>query len=217
MGDAMTTNDRGDEPPARRRLDPAERRAQILGAARSLFGAATYEGVSTHDIAAAAGVTRGLITHYFGGKRELFLESVRQMLSFPALVIDSLPKVSPEQRAAIAVDRWLDVVERNKDMWLAAIRARSMRSEPDLEEIIQQAYEDDVDLVLRAAMLEDVVEGKETLRAMVRAFGGLAREATREWLVHETMTRAEVHVYVTDVLLHILQTTFPAVRAAGKE
>ena len=53
-------------PPKYHRLDPGQRREQILDAANALFAERAYDEVSIEDIAGAAGVTRGLVHHYFG-------------------------------------------------------------------------------------------------------------------------------------------------------
>jgi AcrR family transcriptional regulator len=54
-------------------MEPDARRAEILGVARRLFGAKSYSTVSIADIASEAGVARALVSHYFGGKRLLYL------------------------------------------------------------------------------------------------------------------------------------------------
>jgi AcrR family transcriptional regulator len=41
------------------RLDPGQRREQVLDAANALFAERAYDGVSIEGIASAAGVTRG--------------------------------------------------------------------------------------------------------------------------------------------------------------
>ena len=55
------------------RLDPAARRDQILDAANALFAERAYDEVSVEDIANAAGVTRGLVHHYFGGRKDVYV------------------------------------------------------------------------------------------------------------------------------------------------
>jgi AcrR family transcriptional regulator len=61
--------------PARRRMAPEARRAQILDSARGAF---VKNGFSarTKDIAADAGVNQGLVYHYFDSKEKLFEEAV---------------------------------------------------------------------------------------------------------------------------------------------
>ena len=55
-------------PPRYSRLDPEHRREQILDAADWLFAERAYDAVSIEDVAKAAGVTRGLVHHDFGGR-----------------------------------------------------------------------------------------------------------------------------------------------------
>ncbi|WP_342660261.1 Fatty acid metabolism regulator protein [Rhodococcus ruber] len=61
----------------RGRRDSA-RRQQILDTALELFATRAYEDVSVDDVCDRAGVAHGLISYYFGGKRGLFAEAVRQ-------------------------------------------------------------------------------------------------------------------------------------------
>ena len=64
--------------PRGRRLSPDARREHILEAARQVFSQRPYAGVSTRDIAEAAGVARSLVHHYFGGIAEVFMAVVAQ-------------------------------------------------------------------------------------------------------------------------------------------
>ncbi|GAB3278242.1 TetR/AcrR family transcriptional regulator [Parasphingorhabdus pacifica] len=198
----------------RRRLEPDARRAEILSVARRLFGAGSYTSVSTSDIAREAGVARALINHYFGSKRGLYLQVVRQMLIVPASVAENLPRTTVQERISISVDRWLDVVDRNKDMWLSAIGSEAIGRDTDIEQIMLESDEITTDRVLEAAMMTDVVDGREELRAMIRAYGSLLKAASREWLVRGTLNRADLHIMLTQSVLHLLNTVFPAVRKA---
>ncbi|MFD9890590.1 TetR/AcrR family transcriptional regulator [Amycolatopsis sp. NPDC059027] len=207
----MTTGTKAPSGARRRRLEPAERRAEILAVARRLFGAGSYDSVSTSDIAEAAGVARPLINHYFGGKRELYLEVVRQMMIVPAPVAEALPDASMEERLAIGVDRWIDVIERNRDAWLTVIAAGR---DAEIEQIILEGDEIAADRVLEAALMSDVTEGREQLRAMIRSCGEMLRAASREWLVRGTLDRATLRTFVTETILSLLKVTYPAVLAA---
>ncbi|MFI0469136.1 TetR/AcrR family transcriptional regulator [Saccharopolyspora sp. 5N102] len=196
----------------RRRMEPDARRAEILSVARKLFGAGSYSTVSTSDIAAAAGVARALINHYFGSKRKLYLEVVRQMMVVPASVSERLPPTTPEERISICVDRWLDVVERNQEMWLSAISLEALGRDTEIDQIMLEADEIATDRILEAAMMADVVEGREKLRAMIRAHSSMLKAASREWLVRGILSRSDLHLMLTRTVLHLVNTVFPAVR-----
>jgi len=62
-----------DTPPKYRRLSADERRNQILDAANTLLAERGYEEVTVDHLAKAAGVARGLVHHYFGGRKEVYL------------------------------------------------------------------------------------------------------------------------------------------------
>ncbi|MEV0597784.1 helix-turn-helix domain-containing protein [Streptomyces sp. NPDC050315] len=196
----------------RRRMEPDARRAEILSVARGLFGAHGYTAVSTSDIAAEAGVARALINHYFGGKRQLYLEVVRQMMVVPASVSERLPPTTPEERLSICVDRWLEVVERNREMWLSAIGLQALGNDPEIDRIMLEADEIATDRILEAAMMAEITEGRQKLRAMIRAHSGMLKAASQEWLVRSTLSRSDLHVMLTRTVLHLLNTVFPAVR-----
>ena len=61
------------------RLDPGQRREQILDAANALLAQRPYDEVSIDDIANAAGVTRGLVHHYFGGRKEVYIALLERL------------------------------------------------------------------------------------------------------------------------------------------
>ena len=94
--------------PPRARLDAAQRRAQILDAANELFAEHGYDGVAVDDIARAAGVTRGLVHHYFGGRKDVYLGLLTWL---GAVREDELrPPTGRSARARVgdSVSRWLD-------------------------------------------------------------------------------------------------------------
>ncbi len=132
------------------RLEHDERRGQILAAAAKLFAERHYASVSTKDIADAAGVARGLLHHYFGSKRDLYLEVAREMLRVPELPVLATDAAKGDDLWASSVDGWLDLMEANRDAWLAATRAGETGHDPQLREILDEASEVVVERVLEA-------------------------------------------------------------------
>ena len=194
--------------PRWRRLEPDERRQQILAHAVRLFGEHPYPQVSTTDIARSAGVARGLVNHYFGTKRDLYLEVVRVMVTIPPVVLDQLPPGTPAQRVDASVDWFLDVVSRHGRSWLAAMGAGN---DPAVDRIRAEADDATADLMLTAFGLGSVQAQRDQLRAMLRSWTGLAKAAAREWLEPGPLTRQEVHLLLTHSLRTLIYETFPAV------
>lgn len=52
---------------------PAEKQDKIIDAALAAFGANGYKKTSVSDIAAAAGISKAMVFHYFGTKKALYL------------------------------------------------------------------------------------------------------------------------------------------------
>ena len=128
------------------RLDPAQRREQILDAANALFAERAYDEVSIEDIASAAGVTRGLVHHYFGGRKDVYIALLERL---GAQREEQLPPPvgrSARARVADTVSRWLDWTEANRTIWLATIAHGEDIADPDVRRVV-------ADLVRRAVAL----------------------------------------------------------------
>ena len=59
------------------RLATDERHAQLLAGARGLFAVHAFDELSTAEIARHLGVSKGLLFHYFGTKRGLYVATVQ--------------------------------------------------------------------------------------------------------------------------------------------
>jgi len=68
----------------------AVRRAQILGAAATVFARQGYHGSRMDDIVKEAGLSKGALYWYFKSKEELATALVHQMLADETLVMDEL-------------------------------------------------------------------------------------------------------------------------------
>jgi AcrR family transcriptional regulator len=190
----------------RRRLEPDARREQILLVAVRLFGERGYADVSTGDVARGAGVARGLVNHYFGTKKDLYLEVIRVMLTVPEIALTRLPAADLPTRADAIVSWFLDVVSRHSTSWLGAITAGGMAGDNDVDRVIAEAVDVAADRVLTAVGLP--ARGG-ALHAMARAYVGLATSTAREWLQRGELTRAQVQKLLTATLLAMVDQVFP--------
>ncbi|WP_433203295.1 TetR/AcrR family transcriptional regulator [Dactylosporangium sp. CS-047395] len=175
-----------------RRLEPDQRRAQLLSCAVRLFGRRPYADVSTSDIAAEAGVARGLINHYFGTKRDLYIEAVRGLVTVPPVAVEQLPDGDLRTRVDASVTWFLDVVSRHSTPWLAAVDA----GDPDVRRVLAEADEVAATSILTALGLPDT----GTHRAVMRAYCGLAKATAREWLERGALDRDRAHAVLATTL-----------------
>jgi AcrR family transcriptional regulator len=120
----------------KRRLKPEQRREQMLEAANDLFAERGYEEVSVEDIARSAGVTRGLVHHYFGGRAEVYIALLERL---DLIREESLrPPMGRSARARVAdsVSRWLDWTEANRMIYLGTIAPGEDLADPEVRRVI---------------------------------------------------------------------------------
>ena len=185
------------------RLDPEQRRDQILDAANTLFAEHGYDEVSVEDIAKAAGVTRGLVNHYFGGRKEVYIGLLQRL---GAIREEQLPPPtgrSARARIADTVTRWLDWTEANREIWLATIAHGDDIADPQVRQVVS-------DLVHRAVKLvathhADIAHDTPRLRHALDCWTALNRAATRQWLRGQA-TRQDTHELIATTLEHVLRT-----------
>jgi AcrR family transcriptional regulator len=198
------------------RLERDERREQILSCARRLFSERHYGAVSMGEVADAAGVTRGLLHHYFGSKRDLYLEVVRSMLTLPSsLFAEAAETNDPEAALTEAVDRWLKVVTRNRETFVAVAGTQEFGRDPEMEAIAEEARERSADQVIRILRPGDPEEASPELRALVRAYSGFVLAATLDWLERGQLSRVQVSELLVQGLLQLYREVLPRLEDPG--
>lgn len=193
----------------RTRLDPDVRREQILTEASTLFADRDYSSVSLEMIAVRAGVTRGLVHHYFGSKRGLFLAVVERAVSIPsdvALIPDGATG-SFEEIATLCVRRWMRMIESTGGLWLAADSGGVGGA--DADEVLSRARDDLVDRMIDEVPFPSSLD-RELLRSALRCYAAVARVATEEWLVGGTLSRSQTETLLRLELLGMVERIVPA-------
>ena len=197
------------------RLEHDERREQILATARTLFTQRPYGAVSTIEIAEAAGVTRGLLHHYFGTKRSLYLEVVKDLVDQPVLgLLNALTATPPDEAMPTwddSVALWMDVVETSREAWLAAISAGETGSDRAMHDILNEARERTASQVIAVLGLDE--KRTPEVRALVRGFGSFAEEVTREWLQRRRLSKEQARVLLVGALPGMVEQLLPGVVA----
>ncbi|MCM6772340.1 TetR/AcrR family transcriptional regulator [Nocardia sp. CDC159] len=194
----------------RRRLEPDERRAQILECAIAMFGERPYAAVSTAELAQRAGVARGLINHYFGNKRDLYLAVVRRMVTLPRPGQMVAPTGTTRERVDASVAWLLDTIGEHGSTWVKVTGHEGIGDDPEVQRILDEADDAAADRMLQMVGLGGAAHG-DALRALVRAYGGLVKAAGREWITRGSLDREQVHHLLADMLMTLVTTTFPKI------
>jgi AcrR family transcriptional regulator len=185
------------------RLDPGQRRDQILDAANTLFARRPYDQVSVEDIAGSAGVTRGLVHHYFGGRKEVYIGLLERLGAQREQGLRPPVGRSARARVGDSVSRWLDWAAANRTIWLATIARGEDIGDPDIRRVVAELVRRAVALV--AALHADIAEDSPRLRYALSCWTGLNRAATRRWLLGEA-SREATHELLASTLEHVLRT-----------
>src|SRR6188768_3924548 len=108
----------------------------MLDAANALFAERGYEEVSVEDIARSAGVTRGLVHHYFGGRKDVYLALLERLESVREEGLRPPVGRSARARVADTVSRWLDWTEANRTIYLGTIAPGEDILDSDVQRVV---------------------------------------------------------------------------------
>jgi AcrR family transcriptional regulator len=198
-----TRSPRSTRPPSgRSRLDPAQRREQLLDMGVRLLATRSLDELSIDDLAEEAGVSRGLLYHYFGGKQE-FREAVCRRAA-DELVARTAPPADgePAGRLLASVTAYLDYVIDNYQAYLSLVRGAA-GGNATLRQVYDDARASLTDRIFTADMDGEVVPDTPAARLVVRGWAALAEELVLTWIADPgPVTREE--------LLAILAGSLPA-------
>ncbi|MEM9188446.1 MAG: TetR/AcrR family transcriptional regulator [Myxococcota bacterium] len=177
----------------RTRLSVDERRHQLLELAVDAFSHRPYDEVSIEDIAQAAGISKGLLYHYFKGKRAFYLASLRhqaeQLLAATDLPQPDPPGPHPELLRQ-AVLSYLTFVSERGPGFTFLLRG-TMAGDPDVQAIVEH-----VRRVFASRLLEGLGRTYEDsappLRATLNGFVAFAERASLDWLSEPEMSKDEL-------------------------
>src|SRR5919206_1670034 len=108
---------------ARRRLSTGERREQLLSVGAQLFSECPYDDVWIERVAEIAGVSRGLLYHYFPTKRDFFAAVVERESERMLRMTETVPGVPVREQLTAALDTYLEYVETHAHGFRAFHRA----------------------------------------------------------------------------------------------
>jgi AcrR family transcriptional regulator len=190
----------------RARLTTDARREQLVALGGEIFSERPFDEVSIDDIAAAAGISKGLLYHYFPSKRDFYVAVVRHSADEMQAITDPDPGLPPLERLSAALDRYLEYVETHARGYATVLRA-GIGSDAEVAAIVEEVRASMAGRIL--GDLPAVGAAQPAVRVAVRGWVGFAEAASLEWLERREVTRDELR----DLLIRALTG---AVEAAAR-
>ncbi len=184
----------------RARLQVDERRSQLLELGLQLFGDRSYDELGVDDIARAAGISKGLLYHYFPSKRDYYVEVVR---AAAALLVERTAagglQATPEALQG-GLDAYLDFVEQHARSFLALMRG-GVGSDPEVVQIVERTRVAIADRILARLGAESPTP---LLRTALRGWIGLVEAASLDWLERRDLPREQLRLLCAQLLIAAL-------------
>jgi AcrR family transcriptional regulator len=181
--------------PAYNRLDVDERRRQLLVAGGRIFSDRPYDEVSMSDIAQEAGISKGLLYHYFPSKQALFRATLEAAAGELAMQVAPDLSLPPRERVAQSIDAYLDWIEAHTRSYVRLIEDVGRVAET--RELVGRVREDTAHMIASQAVRSDPP------RALVTSVLGwlwYMDGVCLDWIERRHLTREQLR----DLLLSVL-------------
>lgn len=193
----------------RTRLTPEQRRAQLLDLGVQLLATRSLDELSIDLLAEEAGISRGLLYHYFGNKHAFHEAVVRRAAD--ELVAQTAPPADgePLERVLASVTAYVDYVVANHEGYLSLVKGAAGGNE-SIRGIYEQTRSDMGDRVFREHPEGDIVPDTPANRLVVRGWTAMTEELVLSWI-------ADPNGVTRDQLVAILVASLPALVGITEE
>lgn len=165
-----------------RRAQAERARRRLLDAALAEFSARHFDDVTTSDIAGAAGLAQGLVFHYFGSKRGIYVEVLREAALRVGAATTSETDTEPAgHRFRQMIRAHLTYLSDHRDFALRLILGGG-GGDPQAREIFDQARWHTIEWTCALLGLDSA---RPAIRLMLRSCQGSLDEATAFWLTND--------------------------------
>ena len=190
--------------PAYSRLQTDERRRQLLDAGTRVFTERSYDDASMADVARAAGISKGLLYHYFPSKRDLFVATLEAAAAELREITQPDPALPPAEQLVGVLDAYLSWIDEHADSYAKLLE--SATSSDDVHSYMEEMRSSTVE-----RMLGVLVKGGDpaAIRTALHGFLWFIDGACLDWLANRDLAR--------DQLRDLLAATFASTVAAAAQ
>ncbi|MGY0489203.1 TetR/AcrR family transcriptional regulator [Streptomyces sp. WG-D5] len=189
---------------ARRRLSTQERREQLLSVGSKLFAGAPYGDVWIEEVAEIAGVSRGLLYHYFPNKKDFFAAVVQRESQRMLRLTAAVPGVPVREQLGTGLDTFLEYVATHAHGFRAFHRAEAA-GDPAVRAVYREGLAAHEEQIMAALAADPRIAGRlpepAALRLAVRGWLAFLVAVCLDWLDAGELTREQVRDLCARALL----------------
>ncbi len=171
------------------------RRSQLLLVGKRIFSDRAYDAVSTEEIAAEAGISAGLLYHYFANKKGFYVATIRAAADEVVAATRFPPERSFAEAAPVALGGFLDFIEANARLYISLMRG-GVGADAEVHAILDE---------VRTTLLNRVIDASgvnatPALRLRLHGWLGFVEFTSVRWLTHREVSRPELMVLLVEAL-----------------
>jgi AcrR family transcriptional regulator len=198
-----------EEQSQRRRLSVDERRAELLRIGMRLFSTRAYEEIWVEEIAELAGISRGLLYHYFPTKRDFYVAVSRAAAAEAGEVTAPDPSLPPSERLRAGIDAFVRYAEEHSQGFLTAYRG-SLSGDSEVRAIVEEGRQRQSARILETVACD--AEPPPLLRLAVHGWIAFAQNIIARWLEESEATREAVCQLLCGTLSGAIEAALEAER-----
>jgi AcrR family transcriptional regulator len=184
--------------PTRTRLDLDRRRRQLVEIGLDLFSERAYDEIAIDDIAAAAGISKGLLYHYFPSKRDFYVEVIRAAASELRARTEPDPSLPPLERLNASIDAYLEHVEQHARGHATLLRG-GIGTDPEVRAIVDENRRISARRIVDA-ILEQGGDPTPAVWLAVRGWIGFVEAVSLDWVERREVARDDVRALLVQTL-----------------
>ncbi|MFE1838946.1 TetR/AcrR family transcriptional regulator [Streptomyces sviceus] len=192
----------------RRRLSTGERREQLLSVGARLFSESPYDDVWIEQVAEIAGVSRGLLYHYFSTKQDFFAAVVERESERMLAMTAAVPGVPVREQLTAGLDTYLEYVHTHAHGFRAFHRADAAGDQA-VRRVYRRALAAQERQILAALAADPEfgaqAEERHDLQLAVRGWLAFTTAVCLEWLRGSDLSREQVRDLCARALLGVLR------------
>jgi len=118
------------------RMSVEARRAQLIAVGQEVFSQRSYDDVSTDELSQIAGISKGLLYHYFGNKRGFYVATIKAVAGDFAAAVDPSPDGDIASAMLGTLNSFLDFIEARPTLYRALIRG-GVGADAEVEAVVE--------------------------------------------------------------------------------